>query len=208
MEPSSIDKLKIDKLKSYSFLILKLPFNRAIYLTGSVASGRSNKDSDIDIIVLAENNRLYISKLITHLVLKILRLAQTDKTKKDRFSLEDFLDSSKFNFDKLEQGIMSAVKQKEYLYGITRVKTTETIDRLNNIKFIKKKRRIKSDIFNRFRLSQFINKKLNNILTRLDIYLQSRLENHYAKDSRNKNTNYNVKFTREQITIHPKDMFK
>jgi hypothetical protein len=126
-----------------------------------------------------------------------LNKVQTKKVKKDKFSLEDFWDYNQFYQEKLAAGLIVAVKNPQYLQGMTRVNTPATEKRLQEIILIAQRQNLKLQV-----------KKLtDSFLTKIDIYIHSKLSGHYLKDSRRNQENYNVKLTRSQINIHPKDLF-
>lgn len=65
------NKIWQGKAQRWARIIGLLPFVRRIYLTGSVASGRATTQSDIDLLIVAGVNRLWITRALVVGVLKL-----------------------------------------------------------------------------------------------------------------------------------------
>ncbi|NMB70249.1 nucleotidyltransferase domain-containing protein [candidate division WWE3 bacterium] len=69
-----ISKDIITKTKESLQALEGVPWIKMIAITGSVAAHNADKDSDVDIFIISQKNRLWITRLLTFLYLKILNL--------------------------------------------------------------------------------------------------------------------------------------
>ena len=67
------------KSKFATNLIKVLPFVRLVGLNGSMVRGIFKNTSDIDFLIIAEKNRLFTTRLLVTLVLKLFNLKKSDK---------------------------------------------------------------------------------------------------------------------------------
>lgn len=188
-----MDELKIAGFKKQIILakyFCYLPYIRAIFLTGSISRGGQNSNSDIDLIIIANSNRLYLAKFILHGLLRILNLIQTSQKKAGRYSLEDFWDIKYFNSSKLNLGLISSCKDLNYLKNMTAVYNQHAAKRLETAIYLNSRK---------FKFPKL------QIITVFDNLLQNYLKKHYAKDSRRNNSNYHVILEKNRIVIHPND---
>lgn len=84
----------INKTKLYSYFIRLLPWIKALIIINSVASGKCNKDSDIDLMFIVRPRRLYLSKFILRIILKSIGQLETDISSAQKFSLGTFIDTN------------------------------------------------------------------------------------------------------------------
>ena len=59
------------KAQKYAHKIVKLPFVRAVCLTGSVACGRANENSDIDLLIIVKPGQIYLARAIAVIAAKL-----------------------------------------------------------------------------------------------------------------------------------------
>lgn len=81
-------KVFLEKLlitKKYLPLLALVPFSRIFFLGGSLVCGRLKETSDIDIIVVAKENRLWLNRLLLETVIFLLGRRRTQKKFKNRF---------------------------------------------------------------------------------------------------------------------------
>lgn len=80
-----------------------LPYIRAVFVSGSVAVGNAHKDSDIDILVVAERGRVWTVRIMLHLILGVLGWRRHDQKIKNRLCLNHFLttDNLKVPFESM-----------------------------------------------------------------------------------------------------------
>jgi len=73
MERTSADKL--NSASSFAILLRRvIPFIRTVAVTGSVAYGSATKWDDIDLFIVTERNRLWISALLTLVLVRLNKL--------------------------------------------------------------------------------------------------------------------------------------
>lgn len=78
-----------------------IPFIRFVGVTNSLSLDNSNQNSDIDFFIITKKNRLWITRIITVLLLDILRLNKNKKIISNRICLGFFIDESYLNLIKL-----------------------------------------------------------------------------------------------------------
>jgi len=71
---AKISKDIILKTKENLQVLGRIPWVKMVAVTGSVAAHNADKDSDVDIFIISQANRLWITRLFTYLFLKILNL--------------------------------------------------------------------------------------------------------------------------------------
>lgn len=76
---SEIDQKFIKKAEHWAKLCGKLPGVRAVFLSGSVASGHATKKSDIDFFIIAQHGRIWTARFFVFLFLKITGQMVSDK---------------------------------------------------------------------------------------------------------------------------------
>ena len=97
----------IKKNKPYIKIISKVPWLKMIAITGSVANQNTEKDSDIDLLFITEKNRLWISRALVFLILKILGKLPEDKSKRE-ICPNIFIDESKMGWAKKKRNLYVA----------------------------------------------------------------------------------------------------
>ena len=60
-------ELRLDKLKKYLPILVACPYTRIIFLAGSVAETRAHSESDIDLVVVAQHNRVWLNRFFLEL---------------------------------------------------------------------------------------------------------------------------------------------
>jgi len=97
----------IKKNKPYIEIISKVPWLKMVAITGSVANQNTEKGSDIDLFFVTEKNRLWISRALVFLILKILGKLPEDKSKRE-ICPNIFLDESKMGWAKKKRNLYVA----------------------------------------------------------------------------------------------------
>lgn len=64
----------IEKTRQNLQVLGRIPWVKMVAITGSVAAYNGDKDSDVDIFIISQINRLWITRLFTYVFLKILNL--------------------------------------------------------------------------------------------------------------------------------------
>lgn len=87
----------LKKAKNWSRLFGLFPFVRAVLVVNSASFGVVHKDSDIDLMIITDPNRIYLAKGILMYLLKFLGQLETKDKKAMRFSLGMFLTTNGIN---------------------------------------------------------------------------------------------------------------
>jgi len=87
-------EIKINKLKKLLPYLAAAPYTRLILLSGSVAAGTPRKTSDLDLIIVSENNKVWLNRFFLELATWLLG-ARRNKTKfEDRVCFNMFLNNA------------------------------------------------------------------------------------------------------------------
>lgn len=80
----------------------KIPWIKLFAVTGSVSAYNKHEEDDIDVFIVAQPHRLWITRFFVFLILKVLGLYRTDKLSKDKICTNLFVDeqSSSWEADK------------------------------------------------------------------------------------------------------------
>lgn len=82
---------KISLLKKFLPILINCPYTRAIFLAGSTAVGNPKPESDIDLIIVSKEKRVWLNRLFLELVTFIFRKRRSRKKNKNRFCFNIFL---------------------------------------------------------------------------------------------------------------------
>lgn len=107
-EQESRKKLKIAK-RAARWLKL-IPTIKMVAVTGALAMNNSEKEDDIDLLIVASRNRLWLTRLLTVFLVELVakRRRPGDKEVKDKICLNMFLDGNHLAVPKKEQDLFSA----------------------------------------------------------------------------------------------------
>ncbi|GAG00712.1 unnamed protein product [marine sediment metagenome] len=107
-EKYSQKKLKIAK-KTANFLKF-IPWIKVIGITGALAMHNSDKDDDIDFLIITQRDRLWLTRLLIVFFLEILgkRRRPNDKKIKDKICLNMFLDEFTLSLSKTKRNLFTA----------------------------------------------------------------------------------------------------
>ena len=89
-------------------LLKNIPWIKMIAVTGAVAARNAAKDDDIDVMIVTEKNRVWITRFFTYLILKIIGMYGHGKRDKKKFCCNLFLDESAMRWGKGKQNIYIA----------------------------------------------------------------------------------------------------
>ncbi len=84
----SVIKRELNKAEK---VLLWLPFIRFAAVTGSFAKGTANRESDIDLFLVAESGHLFTARFFTNLTFSLLGLRPNRKTSAKKFCLNYWL---------------------------------------------------------------------------------------------------------------------
>ncbi|MEK7564718.1 MAG: nucleotidyltransferase domain-containing protein [Patescibacteria group bacterium] len=85
---------KISLLKKFLPILINCPYTRAIFLAGSTAVGNPKPESDIDLIIISEEKRVWLNRLFLELATFIFGKRRSKKKIKNRFCFNIFLSNS------------------------------------------------------------------------------------------------------------------
>jgi hypothetical protein len=86
----------------------KIPWIKMIGITGAVATHNASKDDDIDIFIITEKNRLWISRFFVFLILKAINKYGHGKKDARKFCCNLWCDESAMKWGKAKQNIYVA----------------------------------------------------------------------------------------------------
>lgn len=102
---------KIEIAGKNASLLAKFPTVKGVFITGALAMNNAKEESDIDLMILTKKNSLWLTRLITYLVLRVMNSAvrkPNDEEQKDKLCLNIWLDESALSWDKKDRNIYSA----------------------------------------------------------------------------------------------------
>jgi len=89
-------------------LLKNIPWIKMITVTGAVAARNAAKDDDIDIMIVTEKNRVWLTRFFTYFILKIIGKYGHGKRDKRKFCCNLFVDESAMKWGKAKQNIYIA----------------------------------------------------------------------------------------------------
>lgn len=108
---------KINRMIRWVRIISKLPYIRAVFITGALAMKRASKSSDWDVIIVTKKNRIWLGRLIITLVLQVFGKRRHHNKIKDRFCLNHFLTESSLILEENNEFSSNEVVFAIPLYG-------------------------------------------------------------------------------------------
>ena len=103
-------KEKIKLAKKIIKLLQFIPWIKMIGITGALAMNNSDKDDDIDLLIITGKNRLWLTRILIIAVLEILgkRRRPNDKKFKDKICLNMFLDKTALSLSKEKRNLFTS----------------------------------------------------------------------------------------------------
>ena len=84
-------KLRLEKLKKFLPLLVLCPYTRIIFLAGSVAEARAHSESDIDLVVVARHNRVWLNRFFLELATWLAGQRRSKNKINNKFCFNMFL---------------------------------------------------------------------------------------------------------------------
>ena len=81
-----------------------VPFARAVFLCNNVAFNTADSDSDIDVLIIAKQGRIWITRLLATLLLSLFRLRRTKTKITNRICLSFYLSDRHLNLSDIAIG--------------------------------------------------------------------------------------------------------
>ncbi|MBI4118770.1 MAG: nucleotidyltransferase domain-containing protein, partial [Parcubacteria group bacterium] len=70
---------KLAELKKFLPVLLMAPYTRLILLAGSLAAGKPKPESDVDVIIVSQNNRLWLNRFFLEVLTRAFGIRRTKK---------------------------------------------------------------------------------------------------------------------------------
>lgn len=125
-EKESGKKLKI--ANQFVSVVSKIPFILFVGITGSLAMNNASRKSDIDILIITENNRLWLTRVLVYLLSKLNNLkirSPQSKDEQDKLCLNMWLEENSLVWDKKQRNIYTAHEIKQIVPLLNRNQTFE-----------------------------------------------------------------------------------
>lgn len=98
-----VRNVRVDRQMRKAVLLAKIlrfiPYVRMLALVSSISTGNVKEDSDIDLFIVTQKNRIWLTRLLVVGVLKILRKRPTAQRKKDMFCASFFVSEDALNIE-------------------------------------------------------------------------------------------------------------
>ncbi len=108
--PWKWDKIYLEKTYKYIKYISWIPWLKMVWIWNSIAMNCSTKESDIDLLIVTDNNRLWLVRILITLIFQILWVRKNDKYHAWRFCLSFLTTIDWLNFKSWK------IKNDIYLY--------------------------------------------------------------------------------------------
>jgi predicted nucleotidyltransferase len=96
MTKKQFEKKLIKKAQFATKILKNIPFVRMIAINGSLASGKTNKNSDIDFFLIVEKGHLWTARFLVIAILDIFRLRAKEKNQERRICINHILSNAKY----------------------------------------------------------------------------------------------------------------
>lgn len=209
---------RLSKTRFIGRAIAWLPFVRCVILNGSLASGGHKKSSDIDILIIAKDGRIFTTRFFVNVLATLLgikRSSDREKSHAGKFCFNYFLTESflKIPTDRgteMDRYCADNYSKSQYIAGDT--KLFEKFIRTNKKLFEKYNCKIsnnKSQISNKIPNSKF--QILNSVKGGLEYFLTDRFEGvvknyqtkRIEKDPRTKKYPTLIVYNDKELRFHP-----
>lgn len=97
-----ISRGKLLKAEKLTKLLSLIPWVKMVAVTGSVAASNAKEDDDIDLLIITSPNRVWLTRLLSALVLDLFKVRRKrhDSCEKDKLCLNMYLSQDKLEFEK------------------------------------------------------------------------------------------------------------
>ncbi|MFY9492892.1 MAG: nucleotidyltransferase domain-containing protein [Minisyncoccia bacterium] len=86
-------KVKLAELKKFLPVLLMAPYTRALFLAGSTTTGDPRPESDLDLIIVSQNNRLWLNRFFLEALTRIFKIRRTKNNFKNKICFNISLSS-------------------------------------------------------------------------------------------------------------------
>lgn len=101
-------KSQFEQAKKLLEPLKKIPWIKLLALTGPIAASSPQKNGDIDIFIIAQNKRLWITRLFVVMYLKATGTYRTDKNPKNKICPNLFISETNMTWPKENQNLFIA----------------------------------------------------------------------------------------------------
>ncbi|OGM55920.1 hypothetical protein A3E15_00150 [Candidatus Woesebacteria bacterium RIFCSPHIGHO2_12_FULL_42_9] len=110
LEREKISKRKLEIAKKGARIISLIPFVKMVAITGALAMGNARSGSDVDLFIICERGSLWITRLITILLLDTLGVPRNagGRVERDKLCLNMWLDERDLIWDKRDRNFYTA----------------------------------------------------------------------------------------------------
>src|SRR3989344_1177585 len=110
LKREEVSEKKFPRAARFAKVLRFLPWVRAVFLTGALAAGNSHEEDDIDLLIVARKNRVWLTRLLATLLFDLLRVRRQKgkKVSADQFCLNMFLSETSLTVPDSEQNLYSA----------------------------------------------------------------------------------------------------
>ncbi|MEK7209634.1 MAG: nucleotidyltransferase domain-containing protein [Patescibacteria group bacterium] len=88
-------EIKLAGLKRALPVLLLAPYTRIIFLAGSVAANTAKKESDIDLIMVSKNGRIWLNKCFLEILTRIFNIRRIKNNRENKICFNIFLSNKK-----------------------------------------------------------------------------------------------------------------
>lgn len=99
-----IAQKKFKKRLPYIRLLTWLPHVRAIFVVNNMAIANAGPDSDIDLMIISKDDKIWTTRMFTTALMKLFGLRPTPEKNKDRLCLSIYLTENNLNLEKYRIG--------------------------------------------------------------------------------------------------------
>ena len=79
IEKNKVAEQKWKKARRYLFLVQAVPYIEAVFASGSLALGHTNEESDLDVLVITKDGRIWLARMLISLAMNILGVRRKNK---------------------------------------------------------------------------------------------------------------------------------
>lgn len=110
LEREKISKRKLEIAKKGARMISLIPFVKMVAITGALAMGNARVSSDVDLFIICERGSLWITRLITILLLDALGVPRNagGRVERDKLCLNMWLDERDLIWDRGDRNFYTA----------------------------------------------------------------------------------------------------
>lgn len=88
----------LEKVKKYFWIFRFIPYIKSVFICNNFGFGIKRKNSDIDLFIITQKNRIWISRLITTFIFHILQIRRHKNKIKNRFCLSFYATEDNLDF--------------------------------------------------------------------------------------------------------------